>query len=576
MPREDQDLIDEMAKVIGGLDSPETYFQTLSGQDQAFYDGLEDSQKSRVERLVALKSSRVKGPITKADISISKEIDPSSQRGALATEAVIKGDIDYYNNLPEAERQQVDRIVGTSVALEQYQDDPDLRKSDEQYYASLEKAEKEAIGRLGRVLAGDPNAYLTNEDQSYYEFMAPEKRERINRLIAVRGMNKSQKGRLEMVEADKRYVRALSDNQAARLFRLTEIRKANDRILGKNLEVDYQALTLSDVIAKINTYSAEDFEFVTVSGKLINLISGLPTAEIEVPLVDDQNEVIKLTTTEKDGSFRYSNLPADQNFRITTGQTKTAGEADSYFIKDLDVKGSKKVAGKIKYENIYFGFNSDTLSRVSVKVLEELVELSHTNKEFQVEMNAYTDRIGSDDYNLALSERRGKAAFSYLVSQGMPRTSLVMNAKGKAAPAGANNRYRRQLNRRVEFEIFGVDNYDPKYVTYIVKPKTTLFSISKAFQMTVDEFVEINGLTSNVVEAYSPVRVKKIDRKPDPDLVFQGSASFQGLQKYVVQPRETVITIAKKLNIPEELLMELNGLTDHELSPGQEINIYSQ
>jgi len=103
-----------------------------------------------------------------------------------------------------------------------------------------------------------------------------------------------------------------------------------------------------------------------------------------------------------------------------------------------------------------------------------------------------------------------------------------------------------------------------------------LYSIAEAFDMTVDEIVEINGLSSNVIEAYSPIRLKKIQGEVDANLVYKASDSIRGMQKYIVQAGETVMTVAKKFNMPEELLMELNGLTSHHLDEGTELDILIQ
>ncbi|MCZ6521726.1 MAG: LysM peptidoglycan-binding domain-containing protein, partial [Bacteroidetes bacterium] len=137
-------------------------------------------------------------------------------------------------------------------------------------------------------------------------------------------------------------------------------------------------------------------------------------------------------------------------------------------------------------------------------------------------------------------------------------------------------RYGRQLNRRVEFEIFGKNvDFESSYTTYIVRPKTTLYSLARSFDMTIDELIKINGLTSNDINAYSPIRVNKTV-KVDYGLVFQGSASPKGYQQYSVREGETIYSVAERFQIPEELLMEINGLRNPNLKPGQLLNIYIQ
>ena len=474
----------------------------------------------------------------------------------------------------------MDRIVAQTIISEDYLENPDLREQDQNYLSTLDKTERDRINRLARIFntlyKDDPKVYMLNQDLSYYQHMAPEKRAKINRLIGQKALGKQ--STFELDPGDKRYLRNLNNKETARVFRLIAIRKASRKLFGEDLELDYQALQQSDVMAKINTFNSQQYGNVTITGKLIHLISGLPASEIEIPLMNEKGEVIKITTTSRDGSFRYSNLPANQHFRVVAeAGNKKLTDVDKYFIKDLNITGSQKIAGKIKYENIYFNFNSAILRDEAKIVLGELVVLAKNNPEMQVEMNAFTDHTGSDEYNLALSQKRGKAAFAYLVNSGMPRTSLVMNARGKASPAASNlNRYGRQLNRRVEFEIFGKDvDFVSSYTTYIVRPKTTLYSLARSFDMTVDELIKINGLTSKTISAYSPIRVNKTN-KVDYGLVFQGSASPKGYQQYSVREGETIYSVAERFQIPEELLMEINGLSNPNLKPGQLLNIYIQ
>lgn len=69
----------------------------------------------------------------------------------------------------------------------------------------------------------------------------------------------------------------------------------------------------------------------------------------------------------------------------------------------------------------------------------------------------YTDRIGSDRYNMALSQRRAEAVRNYLVANGVPADEVRTEGRGKADPVvQCSNRKRTALiaclapNRRVE------------------------------------------------------------------------------------------------------------------------------
>ena len=71
-----------------------------------------------------------------------------------------------------------------------------------------------------------------------------------------------------------------------------------------------------------------------------------------------------------------------------------------------------------------------------------------------VAIQGYTDSVGSEDYNQALSERRAESVKSYLTTQGIGATRLVASGKGRSDPVADNDSAAgRQQNRRVEVVI---------------------------------------------------------------------------------------------------------------------------
>ncbi|HET9180696.1 MAG TPA: OmpA family protein [Candidatus Angelobacter sp.] len=73
-----------------------------------------------------------------------------------------------------------------------------------------------------------------------------------------------------------------------------------------------------------------------------------------------------------------------------------------------------------------------------------------------LEVDGYTDSVGSDDYNQQLSEKRASAVRDYLVEQGIPDAAVVAHGMGKSNPVATNDTPEdRQQNRRVEMVISG-------------------------------------------------------------------------------------------------------------------------
>jgi PAS domain S-box-containing protein len=78
----------------------------------------------------------------------------------------------------------------------------------------------------------------------------------------------------------------------------------------------------------------------------------------------------------------------------------------------------------------------------------------HPGLRMQVE--GYTDSVGSDDYNQTLSEHRATSVRDYLTQAGIPTASVIAKGFGKTQPVASNDTSTgRQQNRRVELVVSG-------------------------------------------------------------------------------------------------------------------------
>jgi len=86
--------------------------------------------------------------------------------------------------------------------------------------------------------------------------------------------------------------------------------------------------------------------------------------------------------------------------------------------------------------------------------LNRLVTFLNKYPDRTVNIDGYTDSVGSEDYNLGLSQRRADSVKSYLLNQGVRSERLVASGKGESSPvAGNDTGDGRQQNRRVEVVI---------------------------------------------------------------------------------------------------------------------------
>lgn len=102
-------------------------------------------------------------------------------------------------------------------------------------------------------------------------------------------------------------------------------------------------------------------------------------------------------------------------------------------------------------KNIYFGFDSSELTATSKQVLKENADYLAKVAGSKVVLEGHCDERGTDEYNLALGERRARSAFEYLRSLGVSRDRMSTVSYGESRPAeAAHNEGAWSKNRRVE------------------------------------------------------------------------------------------------------------------------------
>ena len=102
---------------------------------------------------------------------------------------------------------------------------------------------------------------------------------------------------------------------------------------------------------------------------------------------------------------------------------------------------------------IYFDFDKAVLKEEGKIKLDKVIETLSESKAYDVVVEGHTCNIGTDEYNMDLSERRAQAVVKYMLSKGISNTYVGSNYYGEEQPAVPNTSIEnRRLNRRVEFE----------------------------------------------------------------------------------------------------------------------------
>jgi len=188
-------------------------------------------------------------------------------------------------------------------------------------------------------------------------------------------------------------------------------------------------------------------------------------AYIEIINLTTNERIVKKVKTDKDGKLniklrdgtRYEINISPQGYAFYNTTVDLVGEDPSYSTDAKLTPLRKKT--KLELNNIYFETNSADLNKSSFEELDRLVKLLKNNPQIKIEISAHTDDIGSEFYNLKLSERRAESVKEYLFEKTVSKSQIISKGYGESKPAYLpfNTDENRAKNRRVELEVIDVN-----------------------------------------------------------------------------------------------------------------------
>ena len=90
-----------------------------------------------------------------------------------------------------------------------------------------------------------------------------------------------------------------------------------------------------------------------------------------------------------------------------------------------------EVGDRFVLEDLYYDFNKFNIRSDAAEDLDRLVAAMQQYPTLKVELSSHTDSRGSDAYNLWLSDRRAKAAVSYVVAKGIDAARITARGYGE-------------------------------------------------------------------------------------------------------------------------------------------------
>lgn len=229
---------------------------------------------------------------------------------------------------------------------------------------------------------------------------------------------------------------------------------------------------------------------ITISGYVLDRDEEpVPNAVIRIVGDDGSNQK---AIGKSDGTFQF-NLQRGVKYVMMAG-AKGYMNGKQEFVSDMAEEDAEYAVDFILaamtkpqvIENIFYDFDKASLRAESKVALDSMVTILKDNPQIVIEMASHTDRWGSNEYNLKLSDRRAKSVVDYLIAAGVDASRLRPKGYGKTRPKTVTKRIARlypqfkegdtlteefisklekpdqdaadQINRRTEFQVISLQN----------------------------------------------------------------------------------------------------------------------
>jgi peptidoglycan-associated lipoprotein len=121
---------------------------------------------------------------------------------------------------------------------------------------------------------------------------------------------------------------------------------------------------------------------------------------------------------------------------------------------EADKRAAEQAMNQFINEHVYFDFDSAALSALAQATLKNKAAWLKANPDAMVIIEGNCDERGTNEYNLALGERRALSAQAYLVDLGISASRLSTISYGEERPL--DNRHTEEAwakNRRDQFKL---------------------------------------------------------------------------------------------------------------------------
>jgi outer membrane protein OmpA-like peptidoglycan-associated protein/tetratricopeptide (TPR) repeat protein len=169
-------------------------------------------------------------------------------------------------------------------------------------------------------------------------------------------------------------------------------------------------------------------------------------------VADSRGRIYKEIKRNANGKFQFELLEVD---RTALGEYSV----EDPWLEVLEMKNKQKQQAITIIESLYYAYGDFKIDAAGKNILDKVITVLNSNKNLNIELSSHTDSRSSDEYNMALSQKRAKAAVDYIISKGINKSRLKAIGYGESkllnnckndAPCTEEEHAK---NRRTEFKI---------------------------------------------------------------------------------------------------------------------------
>ena len=487
---------------------------STSVEDQRFYRRLPEHEKGLITQVI---DARIFALLVQDTVSVSDEESQMLERLPLKDQQQVAraiasrqefhqrtfqhlptvNEVLDYQMLSAEEKNSVRRSAKTrqfsTRELSGVGQNPEIT----QWYEQLPRADQESVDRIVAarqhfLLKGEQTELLA-EDQYYLETLFPEEKQRVNRIIEVRTLEElaiESQSTAQLIF----YYQTLHRPEKQRIDRFSQTRRFFQQI------PEEDASTLPDTYVLQTVASV--LEKATITGKLSSR-SGedLPG---HVFLLNNQQDTVGYAAVATDGTFTFEKVAYQENYHVAYDPpAQLFSRKTDYIVEELviePVTETNSLVTGIQLKNIYFATNQHTLPSTARNTLDSLVQYHRQHPATAIDIRAFADSTGTSAYNLKLTQRRAHSVRQYLEAHGVAPHCLSQWAMGSA-----RGNYLPQC-RRVELSV-GQPPALPSFpkTIYNIRAHPDLLYLADRYQISLTKLKEWNR--SENLAPYTPIRI---------------------------------------------------------------------